>query len=515
VTALGDPVASYADLRDIRMAGTVNDFDGDGNATEGIWHEIKGLEAVLYAAIQDYALKVCESPIAYDGKNFVIAGTTTKYVNWTARLLRAAYDYQYELKDPGAFAHNGKFVVSFLYDAIHDLNDKLSTLEPPSPVPNFDKLKRNDPGHFDSSGEPYRHWDEDTDHLVDPSCARCHSIEGFQFVVKYGIDQTVPAPVVMGLSCETCHVEGTSFAPPAHNPNPDGMPARLYVGKVVFPHPTTATSTQISNVTITNAPQGSPDQDDSYMCMTCHRARESKLTLDAADPTGATTTFTLSFKNSHYLAAGASLYGSKAAVWYQYPSLAYSQRYDHDQHYMQPYPAAGWYRGQCKFCHMQEGDHSFDAAVTPTCTYCHVDSTSADDLTPAFRGEDNYDGDPATKPKAEYGVFQARLLAAIQAYCATATDNGVTGAKYVVYNPDAYPYFAVDTNKNGVWDPGETTAPKFDTKTFRASFNYNLSVKEPGGWAHNPRYVFQVLYDAIKDLNGNLTNLVRPPTTVE
>jgi len=59
---------------------------------------------------------------------------------------------------------------------------------------------------------------------------------------------------------------------------------------------------------------------------------------------------------------------------------------------------------------------------------------------------------------------------------------------------------------------GEAAAPKFDTKTFRATFNYNFSVKEPGGWAHNPKYVFQALYDSIKDLNGDLTNLVRPTT---
>ena len=521
VNAFGNPVATKEDLRDIRMAGTVNDFDGDGNADEGLWFEIKGLEAKLYAAIQDYSAKVAGSPIEYrdDNPYWFVAGTEDdEYVNWTARLLRAAYNYQYSLKDPGAFAHNGKFVVSFLYDSISDLNGALSALPAPSPVPGFDALMRNDPGHFDSSTEAFRKWDEDTDHLVDPSCARCHSIEGFRFVVKYGIDQTVPAPLVTGFSCETCHVEGTSFAPKAHNPNADGMPARVWVKSVAFPFPSTATSTQIGNVTINNGAQGTAAQDDSYMCMTCHRGRESKLTLDAADPSGNTVNFTLSFKNSHYLAAGATIYGNKAAVAYQYTGKTYSQRWDHDQHYMQPYPATAWYRAQCKFCHMQPNggvahdaaDHSFDPKISADCTFCHVNATSVDDLTPAFRAESNYDGNPATKPKAEFGVFQARLLAAIQAYCKTATDNAVPGANYVVYTPDTYPYFAVDTNKNGVWDPGETAAPKFDTKAFRATFNYNLSVKEPGAWAHNPKYALQYLYDSIQDLGGNLTGLVRP-----
>jgi hypothetical protein len=159
---------------------------------------------------------------------------------------------------------------------------------------------------------------------------------------------------------------------------------------------------------------------------------------------------------------------------------------------------------------MDNGSHSFKPDITATCTYCHVNSTSVDNLTPAFRPEDNYDGDAATKPKAEFGVFQARLLAAIQLWCKTKTDAAVPGANYVVYNPAAYPYFSVDTNKNGVWDAGETAAPKFDTKTFRATFNYNFSVKEPGAWAHNPKYAFQVLYDSIQDLGGNVTGLVRP-----
>ncbi len=514
VNRLGNPVATKDDLRDIRMAGTTRDFDGDGDKKEGVWYEIKGLQDVLYAAMQDYATRVAGSPITYDGATypyFFVTGTSTRYASWTARLMRAAYNYQYSIKDPGAFAHNGKYIVEFLYDSIEDLNAKLSTLQTPSPVPNFANLVRNDPGHFDSQAEPYRHWDEDTDHLVDPACARCHSIEGFQFVAKYGIDQTVPANLISGLSCETCHVQGTSFAPEAFNPNPDKMPERVYVAQVQFPFPTNATSTQIAAVTIANGAKGTAAQDDSFICMTCHRARESKLTLDAADPTGATTAFTLSFKNAHYLGAGATQYGSKAAVMYQYAGKTYVQRWDHDQSYLRPYPASTSPKAQCKFCHMQEGSHGFEPEVaTETCTYCHVNATSVDDLTPAFRVEDNYDNNPATKPKAELAVFQARLLTAIQNYCTAAKNAGTSGAVQVAYNGAAYPYFVKDANGNGIADAGETTSVKFDTKTFRASFNYNFSVKEPGSWAHNPKYVLQVLYDSILDLGGDTTGLIRP-----
>lgn len=44
----------------------------------------------------------------------------TSLTAWTPRLLKAAYNYQYVQKDPGAFAHNGKYVIQFLYDTLSD-----------------------------------------------------------------------------------------------------------------------------------------------------------------------------------------------------------------------------------------------------------------------------------------------------------------------------------------------------------------------------------------------------------
>lgn len=532
----GVAVSSNDDLRDIRMAGSTHDYNGDGDLGQGIWYEIKGpagLEAKLLAAIQDYATKVVGTSISYDGTTypyFFVQGTSNKYASWTPRLLRAAYNYQFSVKDPGSFAHNAKYIIEVLYDSIADLNAK-------NAVANFANLARNDPGHFDSDEQAYRHWDAGGG--VDASCARCHSIDGFQFVAAYNVDPTVAKfDLISGLSCETCHVEGTSFAPQSINPNADKKPARIYVASVTFPitvQPTATSGTastiipstqaQISAVTIFNGAAGSASEDNSFICMTCHRARESKLTLDAADPTGATTNFTLSFKNSHYLGAGASQYGSKAAVMYQYPTKTYVQRYDHNQAYTNAYPATVAGSARCEYCHMgvgiagvtTVGDHDFkyfetgpNETLPAGCTSCHSGSTTAATLTPAFRAEDNYDNDPTTKPKAELGVFQSRLLATVQAYCKTKTDAAVTGANYVVYDGSTYPYFIVDTNKDGVRQPTESGSPKFDTKTFRATFNYNFSIKEPGSWAHNPKYVLQILYDAIVDLGGDVTGLTRP-----
>jgi hypothetical protein len=510
--------AAIEKLHDVRMAGTINDFDGDGDTTEGVYHELTGLQDALYAAIRAYArtpktdaagAPVLATPIAYspttypyffvddDDDGVVDPGETTRYDAWSARLLRAAYDYQYAQKDPGAFAHNAKYLIEVLYDAIADIDTV-------APVAGFADLARNDSGHFDTSAEAYRHWDEDTDHLVDPTCARCHSVEGFLFRAKYGIDQTIPAALSSGMTCETCHATGASFSPFT------GPPARRYIASVTFPVPSTATSTQIADVTITNGAEGSDDQDDSYLCMTCHQGRESTLRVDAANPTPVAT-FTLSFRNVHYLPAGATLYGNRAAVGYQYAGRSYAAPWNHGTTYSGPYPQPANRRARCAFCHMQDGSHSFEPLVTTECIDCHGNVT-IDTITPAFRPEDDWDNDAATKPKAEVAVFGERLYEAIQAYCAAAADSGTppAGASYTAYLGTAYPYWFKDTNKNGVVDADETSAMRFDSKSLRAAYNYQYYQKEPGAWAHNNPYIVQVLYDSIEDLGGDLTGLTRP-----
>jgi hypothetical protein len=506
-------------LHDVRMAGTINDFNGNGDTTEGVYYEIKGLQDTLYAAIRAYAntsktdgsgAAVPATPIAYapapypyffvdtNDNGTVDSGETTQYKSWTARLLRAAYDYQYTQKDPGAFAHNSKYLIEILYDAITDLSSVVT-------VTNFDNLRRNDSGHFDTSAEAYRHWDEDTDHLVDPSCSRCHSVEGFLFRAKFGIDQTIPAELSSGMTCETCHDTGANFSPLNNN-----VPTRRYIKSVTFPVPSTATSSQISAVTITNGTDDTDGEDESFVCMTCHQGRESTLTINAANPSSVST-FTLSFRNVHYLPAGATQYGNKAAVAYQYTGKTYAPPWNHGTNYTGEYPQPANRRAQCSFCHMPNGSHSFEPTFTAECADCHGTQT-IDTITPAFRPEDDWDGDSSTPPKAEYGVVTARLLAAIQAYCAAAADavTPPSGASYCGYNGAAYPYWFKDTNKNGVIDAGETTAMKFDSKSLRAAFNYQYSQKEPGAWAHNNAYIHQILYDSIEDLGGDLTGLTRP-----
>jgi hypothetical protein len=53
-------VASVEDVREIRMAGSLADYDGDGDVEEGIAAEIDGLRELLYSGIQAYASEVPE-----------------------------------------------------------------------------------------------------------------------------------------------------------------------------------------------------------------------------------------------------------------------------------------------------------------------------------------------------------------------------------------------------------------------------------------------------------------------
>ena len=108
------------------------DYDGDGDVTEGIKGEIDTLTEALFVEIQKYA-ESKGAPITYDAHVYpYFAGADGKaYPAWTPRLLKAAFNYQYVQKDPGAFTHNPKFVIQFLYDSIEDLGGDVSTYTRP------------------------------------------------------------------------------------------------------------------------------------------------------------------------------------------------------------------------------------------------------------------------------------------------------------------------------------------------------------------------------------------------
>jgi hypothetical protein len=124
--------AGMEELADIRMDST--DYDGDGDTDEGIAGELETMTEALYVAIQEYA-NATEgvSGIEYDAHSYpyFFDDAGERYATWTPRLLRAAYNYQYAHKDPGAFAHNPEYLLQVLYDSIEDVGGDVSGMTRP------------------------------------------------------------------------------------------------------------------------------------------------------------------------------------------------------------------------------------------------------------------------------------------------------------------------------------------------------------------------------------------------
>jgi len=464
-------VAAVEDLRNVRMMSSQVDYDGDGDIAEGIAGEIDGVRALLYTAIQAYSKDVAGTAAVYSAEAYPYffidtnadgvtdeaeAAFPNKYASWTPRLLKAAYNYQVSIKDPGAYAHGGKYIIELLYDSIEDLNTKLAT-----PV-DIAALNREDPGHFAGSTEAWRHWDEDG--AVPATCSKCHTSTGLPQLLKEGAN--ISNPLSNGLTCETCHSDMATYA--------------LYeVPTATFP---------------SGAKLGFESKPSDNICLNCHQGLESTVSVNKAIGSGDVDTVVekLSFRNVHYLAAGATLFGTEAKGAYEYAGKEYAGKFAHVANV-----------DTCSSCH----DVHALTVNTAACTGCHTVEDPAlirMKLTADYDG----DGDVTEGIKGEIEGLQAILYAAIQTY---AKDKVGTPA---LYSPDAYPYWFIDTNADGTLGEDEATAAnKFATWTPRmekAAYNLQYSIKDPGAFAHNGAYILQTLYDAIEDIGGDVTTLVRP-----
>ncbi len=505
-----DGVKTVDDLKNIRQMGSLVDYNGNGDVKEGIAAEIKGLQDILYSSIQAYATEVAKTPIVYDevtNPYFFVAdkdgkiakddkGANVRYNQFTARLLKAAYNYQVSVKDPGAFAHNGKYIIELLYDSIEDLNGKIS-----KPV-DMSKLHRDDAGHFAGDTEPFRHWDSTG--VVDAGCAKCHSATGLPVylanngtlvVTKSGVQITgiVGQPASNGFACATCH-------------DTNNFPNRRAVVNVPFPNGKTLTfSTEKDD-------KGNLKPVDANLCIECHQGRESTVTMNnaiaAANPKSDDEvvlkadgkTPALSFRNVHYFAAGATLFGDAAQGAYQYDGQKYNGQNMH--------AAPTGSMNKCTDCH---DVHALTVKVDK-CTACHATVKTLADLENIRMSPVDYNGngDVTEGIFKEVDSFRTALYAAIQKYAA---DKAGTP---IVYDPASYPYFFVadkDGNKAKDDKGAAIGYSAFTPRLLRAAYNYQYSIKDPGAFAHNPKYVMQFLYDSIKDLGGDVKGLTRPEVT--
>jgi hypothetical protein len=468
-------VASVEDLQAIRFDGSLNDHNGNGDIEEPILAEIAGLQELLYQNIQAYAAEVAGTPVVYDSHAYPYffidtnadgeagedeANYGNKYASWTGRLLQAAYNYQVSQKDPGAYAHGGKYVIQLLYDSIADLNDQVT-----NPV-DMTSLHREDPGHFAASGEAWRHWDEDGE--VEASCSKCHSAEGLPIFLTTGGD-TYPQPVASGLNCASCHDDLITFT-------------RYVSEQVKFP----------SGAVVTF------ENTEANLCMNCHQGRQSGPGVDARiESSGAgddEVSEALSFTNPHYFAAGATLWGTEVKGAYEFDGQAYNGRFTHVPGYQ-----------TCIECH----DTHQLAVKAEQCATCHGTEEVHDIRITAvdFDG----DGDASTGLATEIENINAAILDAIYAYAAE--EVGVP----IVFESHAYPYWFVDTNGDGEATPDEANYGNqynaWTPRLLRAAYNYTWALKDPGSYAHNGLYMLQVLYDTLQDIGGDVSGMTRPEVT--
>lgn len=454
-------VASVEDLQAVRMPSSMVDYDGDGDVAEGMYSELEGLQETLYVTMQAYATEVAGAPLLYDAHAYPYFFTDpnangtldegeaipdNKFVNFTPRLLQAAYNFQFYEKDPGAFAHNPRYHAELMYDSIMSLNDALA-------APAVLTVHRNPPGHFDGSGEAFRHWDADGE--VAAGCVKCHTAEGLPMFLKN--NATIAVEPSVSLTCTTCHASLPEFT--------------LYeVAEVKFP---------------SGAMLAFPNDAASNLCLNCHQGRESTVSVNNAIKNAGVgddeVTDKLSFRNVHYFAAGASLFGSEAQGAYQYADKEYVGRFMH---------VPGAFE-TCKNCH---NVHTLEPQIAQ-CATCHAGVTEFEQIR-MMSGD--FDGDAAQEGVAgEIETYKEKLLVAIQAY---AVD---TAGAAIAYNPASHPYWFIDANANGIADPDEADRyVAWTPNLLRAAYNYQYASKDPGAYVHNAKYITQTLYDSLESIGG-------------
>jgi hypothetical protein len=467
-------VRDREDLKNIRMEASMVDYDGDGRITGGIKAEIEGLQNSLKQAMQAYAREVSGTPIIYASHQhpyFFIdsndngeldegeAVRANLYNAFTPRLAQAAYNYQFSKKDPGNYAHGGKYVIQLLYDSIADLNTALS-----EPI-DLSRAHRDDPGHFAASHVAFRNWDASG--VVPATCSKCHTAAGLPFFLGEGV--AVRQAPSSGLNCATCHNDVSTFT--------------LYEqADVAFP----------SGLRLNTGDPG------SNLCLNCHQGRESTVSVNRLIGTMADdeVSESLRFLNIHYSPAAASLFGSEARGAYEYAGQTYLGRFEH-------MPAFD----TCTECHTT---HTLEVKVD-ACAQCHQEVSSSETLREIRINEVDYDGDGDATTGLSYEIkhMHGLLYEAVQDYAAN-----VAGTP-IVYG-GRHPYFFIDTNGNGVADANEINADNryvtWTPRLLRAAYNYQYVKKDAGIYAHNGLYAVQLLYDALTDLGVDTSGMVRPST---
>jgi hypothetical protein len=324
--------------------------------------------------------------------------------------------------------------------------------------------------HADAESESFIHWDEDDPAEIPQSCAKCHSEYGhLDFLGEDGTEAGVvdnPAALGSTVSCVTCHND-----------------TNLHKDSVVMP----------SGLELTGL-------GDEARCMECHQGRESTVSVNQSIEELAladddTVSEELGFRNIHYNAAAATKYGTLAKGGYEYDGMSYDGNFVH----VEPYDT-------CVECH---NSHTLEMDLEE-CATCHEGVTSVEDLHDIrmLGSTVDYDGDGDIDEGLYFEIENLRemLYEAIQAYGSEVSDTPI------IYDPSGYPYFFIDTDGNGEIDEGEAEFPNrynaWTPRLLKAGYNYQVSSKDHGSYAHGGKYIIQLLHDSIMDLNSAIAEPV-------
>jgi len=324
-------------------------------------------------------------------------------------------------------------------------------------------------GHAARNDEPFVHWNDTGS--IPKDCAKCHSTPGFRDYL--GADGTAvdvvenDVPVGTTVECTACHA----------NEEKGILHDRTYA---LFP----------SGVKVEGL---GPEA----LCMECHEGRASTKTVDEAITNSGVSSddqpsskLNFAYTNAHYFTAGATQFGTVVKGGYQYAGKSYDARFAHIPGY-----------NACQVCHEP---HSLKVDLE-ACNTCHTGIKDPKNI--RFYGSwVDYDGDGNIFEGIYYEIetYQQRLYDTIRSYA-----RDVIG-KPVAFDGDTYPYFFNDRNENGMVDSDEADFSNgyksFSARLFRAAYNYHLSIKEPNSYAHNGKYIIELLYDSIEDLNSKVGN---------
>jgi hypothetical protein len=335
----------------------------------------------------------------------------------------------------------------------------------PTPV-SYNELWKSSP-HADARAAAFTHWDTLDPREIPARCAECHSRPGFvDFLGADGSPAGVVEQAVAPGTTITCYVCHNEVAPD--------------LDSVTFP----------SGQKVSGLGRAS-------VCATCHQGRASTVSVDdailkAAAADDNTRSAKLVFVDSHNISAATS-FGTEVQGAYEYVGKTYRGRF-----------LRGGVFFNCLRCH----DPHTQKVKVETCGDCHTfpggDVKSIRVNTTDFAG----DGNLQEGVSVEILHMQQKLYTAIQAYAA-----GTAGVP-MVYDKKTYPYYFIDTNKNGKPEADELTAANkygpWTPRLLRAAYNYNYVSHDPGAFAHNSTYIMQVLYDSLADVGGDVSGMTRP-----